>query len=144
MGLVAYLLAISGRTELPGGALVELLGEPGLSPAPARQLFARMFAADLLAHHTAVRAALAETDDPPPSAATLRRLAALTNQANLDLLRDPGLPPGLRPPDWPADALRVDLGALAARWLPPVRGYVDERVTAHGGDEAPGDGALPT
>ncbi|MHC1561266.1 PaaX family transcriptional regulator C-terminal domain-containing protein [Actinomycetospora sp. C-140] len=259
VGLVAYLFAISGREELPGAALVELLGELGLSPAAARQLFARMraagqlagrrsgrrthhrlvgpiaaqvaslqspppprepwdgqlhavlhhvpererafrdrlrrvagllgygslqpgvlvaaadrwaeleaalgpvppdavvrrarlaldardvpgavsaawdlegLAADLRGHHAAVRAALGEVDDPPATADTLRRLAALTNQANVDLLRDPGLPPELRPQHWPGDPLRRDLGALAARWLPAARAFVAARVAANGG-----------
>jgi phenylacetic acid degradation operon negative regulatory protein len=258
VGLVAYLFAISGRDELPGPALVELLGELGLTPAAARQLFVRMraagqlaghrsgrrtayrlagpvarqvaalagpppaptwdgrfhallhhvpereravrdrlrrvagllgygplqpgvlialhdrrddldaalgplpagavvrhtrlelddadavgaaatawelpaLAADLRAHHVPIRAALAEPGDPPATAATLRRLAALTNQTNVDLLRDPGLPVALQPPDWPADALRRDLGALAGRWLGPVREHVAARVAAHGG-----------
>ncbi|WP_433782234.1 hypothetical protein ACQPX6_20290 [Actinomycetospora sp. CA-101289] len=258
MGLVAFLFGVSGRDELPGALLVELLGELGLTPAAARQLFARMrdrgqlagrregrrthhrlvgaiaaqvaavrapprsppawdgrfhavlhhvpererafrdrlrrvagllgygsvqpgvliavadrgadldaalgpvpagaavrharlvladddlagaaatawdlgaLADDLRVHHVAVRAALAETDDPPATADTLRRLAALTNRATVDLLRDPGLPPALRPPGWPADALRADLGALAVRWSSPVRTYLDARAAAHG------------
>jgi phenylacetic acid degradation operon negative regulatory protein len=255
VGLVAYLFAISGRDELPGGALVELLGELGVTPAAARQLFVRMraagqldggrrtayrlvgriaeqvaalsgpppepawdgtlhavlhhvpererafrdrlrrvagllgygplqpgvlvalhdrrgdldaalgpvpagaavrharlaldpadlvdaaatawelpaLAADLRAHHAPVRAALAEPGDPPATADTLRRLARLTSQANVDLLRDPGLPPELRPPGWPADHLRRDLGALAGRWLPPARAFVAARIAAHEG-----------
>ena len=258
VGLVALVVGVSGRRELPGGALVELLGELGLTPAAARGLLARMraagqlagrrdgrrthyrlvgtiaaqvetltappsppawdgtlhallhhvpererafrdrlrrvaglagygplqpgvlvapsdraarvtaalgpvpatasvrfarltlspdelpalaaaawelpaLAADLHAHLAAVRAALAEPDDPPPSADTLRRLAELGNQAFIDLLRDPGLPPELHPPDWPADDLRHAFGALAARWLPPTRTYITTRIAAHGG-----------
>lgn len=258
VGLVAFLFGVSGRTELPGGVLAEMLGEFGLSPPAVRQLLARMrshgqlasrrvgrrtvhrlvgpiaaqvgglrgpppppvwdghfhallhhvperhrafrdrlrrvagllgygalqpgvlialadrsadldaalgqvppdaevrharltlagpdlpaaastawdlpaLADDLRAHHRAVRRALAEPDDPPATAATVRRLAELTNQTYIDLLRDPGLPPELQPDDWPGDALRVDLGALAARCLPPVRAHLDARVAAHGG-----------
>lgn len=259
MGMVAYLFAISGREELPAGVLVELLGELGLAPAAARQLFVRMraqgqlagrrtgrrthhrlvgpiaaqvtelqsppprppawdgrlhallhhvperdrafrdrlrrvaglrgygplqpgvlvapsdrsgevdaalgpvppdavvrharltldpgeladaaatawqlpaLAADLRAHRTAIRRALAEPDDPPATADTVRRLAELTNQAHLDLLRDPVLPAPLRPPDWPGDDLRDALGALAARWAPPARAFVEARAAAHGG-----------
>lgn len=41
-GLVATLFQLSGRSELPGVALVDLLGEFGLSPAAARRHLARM------------------------------------------------------------------------------------------------------
>src|SRR5689334_13525020 len=79
VGLVAYLFAISGRDELPGPALVELLGELGLTPAAARQLFVRMRAAGQLAGHRSGRRTVyrlagpvarqvAALAGPPPSA----------------------------------------------------------------------------
>jgi len=49
VGLVAFLFGVSGRTELPGGVLAEMLGEFGLSPAAVRQLLARMRAHGQLA-----------------------------------------------------------------------------------------------
>ncbi len=90
-------------------------------------------AADLRAHLAALRALVDEPDDPPPTAASVRRLAEHTNQVYVDLLRDPGLPPALRPPDWPGDDVRRALGALAARYLAPVRAHLDARLAAHGG-----------
>lgn len=48
MGLVGYLIGISERDDMPGPALVELLGELGVSTAAARQLLTRMRAAGQL------------------------------------------------------------------------------------------------
>ena len=123
--------------EVPAGAEVRharlTLDAPDRCAAASLAWDLPGLAADLRAHHRAVAAALAEPDDPPATAATVHRLASLTNEVYLDLLRDPDLPLDLRPDDWPGDALRGDLGALAARWIPPARAHLDARVAAHGG-----------
>jgi len=87
---------------------------------------------DLTAHLAALRSA-ASDPDPAADAATLRRLTDLTTEVYVDLVRDPGLPPELRPPDWPGDALRAELGRLAATHGPAATAYLQARLVAHDG-----------
>ncbi|MBW8482211.1 hypothetical protein [Actinomadura parmotrematis] len=49
MALVPFLFGVAGREELPGVALVRLLGDLGLTPGAARSLLARMRRDGLLA-----------------------------------------------------------------------------------------------
>ena len=86
-------------------------------------------AVDLRAHLPALHAALeAPTVEPGPDA--LRRIVHLTNAVFVDLLRDPGLPRELRPPDWPGDELRVLIGRIAAADGPAAVAHIAHRCGA--------------
>jgi phenylacetic acid degradation operon negative regulatory protein len=88
-------------------------------------------AADLRAHLPALHAALeAPAIEPGPDA--LRRIVHLTNAVFLDLLRDPGLPDDLRPPDWPGDELRRLVGRIATAYGPAVAAHIAYRCEAAG------------
>jgi phenylacetic acid degradation operon negative regulatory protein len=88
-------------------------------------------AADLRAHLPVLDAAL---DAPPPEAGpdALRRLVTITNAVFVDLLRDPGPPRELRPPDWPGDELRVLVGRVVVTHGPAAAGHIAHRCGAAG------------
>jgi phenylacetic acid degradation operon negative regulatory protein len=86
-------------------------------------------AADLRAHLPALHAAL-DAPTPAPGPDALRRIVHLTNAVFVDLLRDPGLPHELRPPDWPGDELRVLIGRVAAAYGPPAVAHIVHRCEA--------------
>ena len=86
-------------------------------------------AADLRAHLPALHAAL-EASPPEPGPDALRRLVRITNEVFVDLLRDPGLPPELRPPDWPGDEVRVLIGRVAALDGPAAVAHIAHRCDA--------------
>lgn len=90
-------------------------------------------AADLTGHLATLRGHLAGVGTPGEGADAVRELAAMTSGVVLDLLRDPGLPVEIRPPDWPGDALRTAYGAVVMCWLEPAGDHVRARVDAHGG-----------
>ena len=103
---------------------------PTVAAAMARRAWALDdLAADLRAHVPVLHAAL---DAPPPDAGpdALRRLVTLTNAVLVDLLRDPGLPRELRPPDWPGDELRVLIGRIAATHGPAAVAHIAHRCEA--------------
>lgn len=56
----------------------------------------------------------------------------ITTAVYVDLIRDPGLPRELRPPDWPGDELRVLLGRIAAADVPAVVAHIGRRCQAAG------------
>jgi phenylacetic acid degradation operon negative regulatory protein len=83
-------------------------------------------AADLRAHLPVLQAALdAPVRHAGPEA--LRRIVHLTNAVFVDLLRDPGLPRELRPPDWPGDQLRILVGRIAAADGPAAAAHIAHR-----------------
>jgi phenylacetic acid degradation operon negative regulatory protein len=84
-------------------------------------------AADLRAHLPGLHAALA-APPPEPGPGTLRHLVEITNAVFVDLLRDPGLPRELRPPDWPGDDLRILVGRIATTLGPAASEYVVHRA----------------
>jgi phenylacetic acid degradation operon negative regulatory protein len=88
-------------------------------------------AADLRAHLPVLHAALAEPP-PLPGPDALRRLVQMTNAVFVDLLRDPGLPHELRPPDWPGDELRVLIGRIVAADGPAAVAHIAHRCEAAG------------
>jgi phenylacetic acid degradation operon negative regulatory protein len=104
-------------------------GRPGTAVAAAmarRAWDLDALAADLRAHLPALHAALeAPTVGPGPDA--LRRIVHLTNAVFVDLLRDPGLPHELRPPDWPGDELRALIGRIAAADGPAAVAHIAQR-----------------
>jgi phenylacetic acid degradation operon negative regulatory protein len=83
-------------------------------------------AADLRAHLPELDAAL-EAPALEAGPDVLRRIVHLTNAVFLDLLRDPGLPRELRPPDWPGDELRVLIGRIAAADGPAAVAHIAHR-----------------
>lgn len=110
----------------------------GLAVDDARELARSAWALDALAADLRVHArALADRLDgagpPGDGADAVRRLAALTGEVSLDLLRDPGLPVAIRPAGWPGDELRRLFGEVATRWVGPAGDHVRARVAAHGG-----------
>lgn len=87
--------------------------------------------AEVLDGHLAVlRAALIDPAALPADATTLRRMAELVNAASIDLIRDPGLPAVLSPPDWPGAELRAALERVKQRFLPPAAAYVAAKLQA--------------
>ncbi len=88
-------------------------------------------AADLRAHLPALHAAL-DAPPPAPGPEALRRLVRMTNTVFVDLLRDPGLPPELRPPDWPGDELRALIRHVAAAYGPAAAEHIAHRCGAAG------------
>ena len=83
-------------------------------------------AADLRAHLPTLHAALdAPVDHAGPGA--LRRIVHLTNAVFVDLLRDPGLPRELRPPDWPGDELRSLIGRVVVADGPAAVAHIAHR-----------------
>jgi phenylacetic acid degradation operon negative regulatory protein len=114
-----------GATDDGGSALT-------VAAAMARQAWALDdLAADLRTHLPVLHAALAEPP-PPPGPDALRRLVQMTNAVFVDLLRDPGLPRELRPPDWPGDELRVLVGRIVAADGPAAVAHIAHRCEAAG------------
>ena len=86
-------------------------------------------AADLRAHLPSLHTAL-DAPPPEPGPEALRRLLRITNAVFVDLLRDPGLPRELRPPDWPGDELRMLIGRIAVALGPAAAAHVAHRRSA--------------
>ncbi|WP_433803211.1 PaaX family transcriptional regulator C-terminal domain-containing protein [Actinomycetospora sp. CA-084318] len=118
-----------------GGALHAPSGSSGTSsPAVAAAMARRAWALDevaddLRAHHARLLAVL-DRPVPDDGATALRRLSDATGPVYVDLLRDPGLPTELLPPDWPGGDLRVALGRVVAAFLPTVVAHVHARIAA--------------
>jgi phenylacetic acid degradation operon negative regulatory protein len=75
-------------------------------------------------HIAVLEAALETTVPPPPTAATLARLADLLNAPFVDLIRDPGLPDALLPDDWPRRRLDDLMGQVRDLYVRPASTYV--------------------
>jgi phenylacetic acid degradation operon negative regulatory protein len=104
----------------------------GVAAAMARRAWALDdLAADLRAHLPVLHAAL-EAPPPEPGPDALRRLIVITNAVFVDLLRDPGLPRELRPPDWPGDELRVLVGRIVVTHGPAAVAHIAHRCAAAG------------
>ncbi|MFC0436537.1 PaaX family transcriptional regulator C-terminal domain-containing protein [Kutzneria buriramensis] len=80
-------------------------------------------------HISSLRAALASDASLPETAETLRAFTELSMLPLVDTLRDPGLPPELRPPDWPWGELVRLIEEVNARYWPPSIAYVQSKVT---------------
>jgi phenylacetic acid degradation operon negative regulatory protein len=111
-------------------------GPPGPALAVAAAMARRAWAlddlaADLRAHLPVLHAAL-EAPPPEPGPDALRRLIVITNAVFVDLLRDPGLPRELRPPDWPGDELRVLVGRIVVTHGPAAVAHIAHRCAAAG------------
>ncbi|GAA4973162.1 hypothetical protein GCM10025792_15900 [Pseudonocardia tropica] len=78
------------------------------------------------------RLAAAAATPPAGGADGLRQLVELTNPVFVDLVRAPGLPTALLPPDWPAQDVVRRLTAVLARYVPPARAHVRSRLHAAG------------
>jgi phenylacetic acid degradation operon negative regulatory protein len=77
------------------------------------------------AHVATLTKAVRESGEhQPPTAGTLRRFAELARLPFVDILRDPGLPPELVPPDWPGPALQQAIENVAKRFGPAANTYV--------------------
>jgi phenylacetic acid degradation operon negative regulatory protein len=79
--------------------------------------------ANYRAHIASMRAALADTTELPASGETLRAFAELSMVPLADTLRDPGLPPELRPADWPWAEMVGVIEEVNARYWPPSIAY---------------------
>ncbi|MDT7745621.1 MAG: phenylacetic acid degradation operon negative regulatory protein [Actinomycetota bacterium] len=123
----------SGRPGPPHSGDHGVVGRTdAVAAAMARRAWALDdLAADLRAHLPVLHAAL---DAPPPEAGpdALRRLVTITNAVFVDLLRDPGLPRELRPPDWPGDELRVLIGRIVVTHGPAALSHIEQRCEAAG------------
>ena len=82
----------------------------------------------LTGHAERLEAALAEPGTPAPDGDTLRRLADLFNALFIDLLRDPRLPPELRPADWPFPRLLRAMGEAREKFQPPAVEFLHRRL----------------
>jgi len=82
----------------------------------------------LTAHAERLEAALREPGNPAPEGTTLRRAAELFNELFIDLLRDPRLPPELRPADWPFPRLLRAMGEARDRFQPPAVEFLHRRL----------------
>lgn len=83
----------------------------------------------LTSHAERLEAALREPGDPPPDGSTLRRSADLFNGLFIDLLRDPRLPPELRPAGWPFPRLLRAMGEARDRFQPPAAEFLHRRLS---------------
>ncbi|TCK20846.1 PaaX family transcriptional regulator [Pseudonocardia endophytica] len=83
----------------------------------------------LTGHAERLEAALREPGTPAADGSTLRRLADLFNALFIDLLRDPRLPPELRPPDWPFARLLRAMGEARERFQPPAVEFLHRRLS---------------
>lgn len=110
-GVVSYLFGLTDRTELPGTALVTLLGDAGVGTANARSLIARLRTMGGLASRAEGRTALYRLDGE--MAETFHRIAA-----------------GIARPEWDGDFHGVLFTVPES-----VRGYRDKlrRVLDHSG-----------
>lgn len=86
--------------------------------------------ANYRAHIDVLRAAMADGRELPATAETLRAFAELTMSPLVDTLRDPGLPPELRPADWPWTELTAVLEQVNARYAPPAIRYARTKFRA--------------
>lgn len=75
-------------------------------------------------HIATLETALATAAAPQPTAATLARLADLLNAPYVDLIRDPGLPAALLPPDWPRPRLNQLMNQVSERYVLAASTYV--------------------
>ncbi|EWM17234.1 PaaX family transcriptional regulator C-terminal domain-containing protein [Kutzneria sp. 744] len=119
--------------EKPDGASVRI-GTIALSDADAAAVAYEAWdlaavGANYRAHIASLRTAMQSTAELPAAAETLRAFAELTMPPMVDTLRDPGLPPELRPPDWPWAELTGLLEQVNARYWRPAIAYVRSRVT---------------
>ena len=116
----------------PSGASVRV-GAIALSVADAAEAafeawdLARV-GANYRSHIASLRSALAADAELPPSAETLKAFADLSMLPLVDTLRDPGLPPELRPADWPWAELVGLIEEVNARYWPPSIAYVKTRL----------------
>ena len=79
--------------------------------------------ANYRAHIASLRAALAADTELPATADTLKAFADLSMLPLVDTLRDPGLPPELRPADWPWAELVGLIEEVNARYWRPAIEY---------------------
>lgn len=77
------------------------------------------------AHLAPLSASLEDREPLPAEAATLRRLADLLLQPQLDRLSDPPLPAELLPADWPGPRLLELMTQVRQRHLPAAHDYVE-------------------
>jgi phenylacetic acid degradation operon negative regulatory protein len=123
-------------TEKPDGASVRV-GTLALSAADAAAVAYEAWdlatvGANYRSHIASLRSALASTAELPPAADTLRAFADLSMPPLVDTLRDPGLPPELRPTDWPWAELVGLLDEVNARYGPPSVSYARRAFTSAG------------
>ena len=83
----------------------------------------------LTGHAERLESALREPGPPAADGATLRRLADLFNALFIDLLRDPRLPPELRPADWPFPRLLSAISEARDRFQPPAVEFLHQRLS---------------
>jgi len=79
-------------------------------------------------HIASLRTALKAEDELPATAETLKAFADLSMPPLVDTLRDPGLPPELRPADWPWVELVGLIEEVNARYWPPSISYARGRI----------------
>ncbi|TQS43945.1 PaaX family transcriptional regulator C-terminal domain-containing protein [Cryptosporangium phraense] len=79
-------------------------------------------AADYRAYLEVLQSAPPSSSDP---AEALRAYAGTLTPILVETLREPRLPPGLMPPDWPGPALRSAIGRYSAAAVPAFTTYVD-------------------
>jgi phenylacetic acid degradation operon negative regulatory protein len=113
--------------EKPVGASVRV-GSLSLSVADAAAVAYEAWdlatvGANYRSHICALRKALTSTSELPATAETLRAYAELSMPPLVDTLRDPGLPPELRPTDWPWAELVGLLDEVNARYWPSSGEY---------------------
>lgn len=83
-------------------------------------------------HVATLEANLRPETAPAPTAATLRRFAALYTGPTVDLLADPGLPPELLPADWCRPRLEALMREVRDRYLPLAATYLRSVTEAAG------------
>ena len=118
--------------ECPDGASVRI-GTIGLSVADAAAVAYQAWdlaqvEATYREHIASLRSALSSDAELPATAATLRAFADLSMPPLVDTLRDPGLPPELRPADWPLAELFTLIEEVNARYWPPSIAYVTSKL----------------
>lgn len=79
-------------------------------------------------HILSLRTALKDDEELPATAATLKAFADLSMPPLVDTLRDPGLPPELRPADWPWAELVDLIEQINTRYWPPSISYAQSRI----------------
>ena len=117
--------------QKPSGASVRIgaisLSVPDAAAVAYEAWGLEQVGANYRAHIASLRAALASDAELPATAATLRTFADLSMLPLVDTLRDPGLPPELRPADWPWAALTGLLEQVSARYWPPAIAYAQTK-----------------
>jgi phenylacetic acid degradation operon negative regulatory protein len=129
--------SVGSVASVDDGALHASGGSNGTSStavaaAMARRAWALDEVADDLRAHLARLTAVLDDPVPDDGAVALKRLSDATGPVYVDLLRDPGLPAELVPPDWPGAELRAALGRVALAFLPTVVAHVHARIAAAG------------